>query len=212
MGHVALLGDSIFDNKAYVRPHEPAVIDQVREALPDDWQATLLAVDGCVTGDVPRQLDGLPGDVSHVVVSVGGNDALEHLSMLTEEAASVAEVFGRIATISEQFERSYRHTLGAVLRRHAATVVCTVYFPNFPDRTIQRLARAGLAVFNDVILRAAASTGVPVLDLRLICTEPADYANPIEPSALGGQKIARAIARVATSHDFAGRRAVIYSR
>jgi hypothetical protein len=32
-----------------------------------------------------------------------------------------------------------------------------------------------------------------VIDLRLICSEPADYANPIEPSGPGGQKIARAI-------------------
>lgn len=211
MGHVALVGDSIFDNRTYVAGDEPAVIDQIRESLPDGWQATLLAVDGSVTGDVPRQLDGLSGDVSHIVVSVGGNDALEHLSMLTEDAASVAEVFGRIATIGEQFERSYLHTLGAVLRRHVATTVCTVYFPSFPDRTMQRLACAGLAVFNDVILRAAVNAGAPVLDLRLICDEPADYANPIEPSAHGGQKIARAIAQVVTSHNFAGRRTVIYS-
>jgi hypothetical protein len=32
-----------------------------------------------------------------------------------------------------------------------------------------------------------------VIDLRLVCTEPADYANPIEPSSGGGEKIARAI-------------------
>jgi len=31
------------------------------------------------------------------------------------------------------------------------------------------------------------------VDLRLVCTEPSDYANPIEPSGSGGAKIARAI-------------------
>jgi hypothetical protein len=30
--------------------------------------------------------------------------------------------------------------------------------------------------------------------LRLVCTEPSDYANPIEPSGSGGRKIALAIA------------------
>jgi hypothetical protein len=30
-------------------------------------------------------------------------------------------------------------------------------------------------------------------DLRLICTEEADYANPIEPSERGGEKISRVI-------------------
>jgi hypothetical protein len=36
-----------------------------------------------------------------------------------------------------------------------------------------------------------------VVDLRLVCGEPADYANPIEPSGRGGLKIARAVARAA---------------
>lgn len=211
MGHVVLLGDSIFDNGAYVGSGEPAVSDQVRAALPAGWDATLLAVDGSVTGDVPGQLAGLPKDASHLVVSAGGNDALGHMEVLAEGARSVAEALGRIAAIGEQFERGYARMLGMVLRRHLPTALCTIYFPNYPDRMTQRLACAGLTVFNDVILRAAASAGLPVLDLRLICTAPADYANPIEPSAHGGQKIARAIAQVVTSHNFAGRRTVIYS-
>jgi len=33
--------------------------------------------------------------------------------------------------------------------------------------------------------------------LRLICDEDADFANPIEPSARGGAKIAQAISRFA---------------
>jgi hypothetical protein len=39
-----------------------------------------------------------------------------------------------------------------------------------------------------------------VIDLRLICDERADYSavSPIEPSAAGGGKIARAIARAVT--------------
>ena len=48
-------------------------------------------------------------------------------------------------------------------------------------------------VFNDVILRVAVEYGLAVIDLRFVCTEPSDYANPIEPSSIGGAKIARAI-------------------
>ena len=33
-----------------------------------------------------------------------------------------------------------------------------------------------------------------IIDLRLVCDEPAEYANPIEPSSIGGAKIALAIA------------------
>ena len=50
--------------------------------------------------------------------------------------------------------------------------------------------------FNDVILRVAFESKLQVIDLRLVCTEPADYANPIEPSSLGGEKIARAMMRL----------------
>jgi len=211
MGHLVLLGDSIFDNGRYVGPDEPAVIEQVRAALPAGWDATLLAVDGSVAGDVPAQLAGLPKDASHVVVSAGGNDALGHLSMLTEAAESVAEVFGRLAAIGEQFERSYLRMLGTVLRRNLPTILCTIYYPNFPERDLQRLAVAGLPTFNDVILRAAVGAGLPVVDLRLIFTEPADYANPIEPSSRGGEKLARVLARTATEHDFAAGRTLLYS-
>jgi hypothetical protein len=34
-----------------------------------------------------------------------------------------------------------------------------------------------------------------------VCTEPADYANPIEPSGSGGLKIARAVARMIGALD-----------
>src|SRR5688572_16398198 len=79
--HVVLLGDSIFDNAAYVAGG-PAVVDQLHTILPADWKATLLAVDGDTTGLVADRLRGLPADASHLVVSVGGNDALRHTYLL----------------------------------------------------------------------------------------------------------------------------------
>jgi hypothetical protein len=45
---VVLLGASISDNKAYVGSG-PDVIEQLREALPSGWSATLGAVDGSTT-------------------------------------------------------------------------------------------------------------------------------------------------------------------
>src|SRR5436853_322199 len=90
MGHVVLLGDSIFDNARYV-PDRPAVIEQVRKGLPSGWKATLLAVDGHVTRDVAGQLAGLPADATHLFVSVGGNDALGESAILLEPACTVGE-------------------------------------------------------------------------------------------------------------------------
>jgi hypothetical protein len=44
-----------------------------------------------------------------------------------------------------------------------------------------------LSVFNDTITREAAR-GLALIDLRLICTEDEDLANPIEPSVIGGAR------------------------
>src|SRR5437763_7003051 len=83
MSHVVLLGDSIFDNAAYV-PGRPPVVEQLRRALPAGWRATLLAVDGHTTADVAGQLARLPADATHLVVSVGGNDALGASAVLAK--------------------------------------------------------------------------------------------------------------------------------
>ncbi|HEX8687376.1 MAG TPA: hypothetical protein VF654_12790, partial [Pyrinomonadaceae bacterium] len=64
--------------------------------------------------------------------------------------------------------------------------------------------------FNDAIIRAAFEAGAPLLDLRLICDEDADYANPIEPSEAGGAKIADAILRLLSGHDFGKRRTEVF--
>lgn len=200
MSHVVLLGDSIFDNGAYVRRGEPDVVKQVQAKLPQGWKATLCAVDGAVTTGVERQMDRVPPDASHLVVSAGGNDALRHSGILREQARSVAEVVGRLALVQDEFARSYRAMLDRVLERRLPTAICTIYDARFPDPQEQRLVVTALSIFNDVITREAFARRLPLIDLRLICNEPDDYANPIEPSAKGGDKIAGVIAQVAAGN------------
>jgi hypothetical protein len=200
MGHVVLLGDSIFDNAAYV-PGGPDVVRQVRGKLPRHWQATLCAVDGAVTRSVEPQLRAVPSDASHLVVSVGGNDALGHAAIFREPARSVAEVLGRLAGIRDGFARDYLAMLDAVAARGLPVALCTIYDARFPDAEEQRRVVAGLTLFNDVITRAAFSRRLALLDLRLICDEDDDYANPIEPSVKGGEKIATAIAQAAVGNS-----------
>lgn len=193
MSHVVLLGDSIFDNAAYVRGG-PDVVRQLRERIPSGTRATLLAVDGAVIDDVIQQIPRLPADATHLVLSVGGNDALGHADLLTRRARSSAEVLEWLVDAIEPFERSYAMLLDALLTRGRPVVACTIYNGNL-DRSQQRAARAALAVFNDAIQCEARRRDVPVIELRHVCTEPGDYANPIEPSVRGGGKIADAIVR-----------------
>jgi lysophospholipase L1-like esterase len=192
--HVVLLGDSIFDNAAYVAGG-PDVVSQLRDELPNGWAATLCAVDGAVVADVERQLGCVPRDATHLVVSAGGNDALGHADLLNRPARSAAEVLGLLGDAARAFEERYRRMLRTVLRRGLPLTVCTIYNGNLPDPLVQRLASTALTVFNDAILRAAIAARTRVIDLRLVCDQPADYANPIEPSVCGGAKIAEAVAR-----------------
>jgi hypothetical protein len=197
MPHVVLLGDSIFDNAAYVRGG-PDVVAQLREALPAGWEATLRAVDGAVTTDVERQLARLPADATHLVLSVGGNDALGEAGILQERASSAAQVLGRLADMRGRFAVRYREALDGVLAAGLPVVACTIYEGSFPDEETRRLTSVALAVFNDAILRLLVERGMDAIDLRLVCDSPRDYANPIEPSVEGGRKIARAIVRAVT--------------
>jgi len=209
MSHVVLLGDSIFDNAAYVGGG-PDVVAQLRPLLPAGWRATLRAVDGAVTGGVSRQLQQLPADASHLVISTGGNDALGQSGVLDERAFSIAGAVGRLAGVREGFQRDYRAMLDAVLARRLPTAVCTIYDARYPDPQRQRLVVTALTVFNDVITREAFGRGLPLIDLRLLCDEDEDYANPIEPSVHGGAKIARAIAALVTAPP--ARRPEVYAR
>jgi lysophospholipase L1-like esterase len=209
MPHLVLLGDSIFDNAAYVRGG-PDVVRQVRDVLPAGWRATLGAVDGATTRGVAAQLARLPEDATHIVLSVGGNDALGASGLLYTSADSVADALGLLADAQDAFEESYRAMLAQVLAAGLPTAVCTIYDTpaSGPDH---RIIKAALALFNDRITRAAFSHRLPLIDLRLICSDHSDYANPIEPSVRGGEKMARAIAELAGACEADWRRPLVVS-
>lgn len=195
MAHIVLLGDSIFDNAPYV-PAGMAVADHLRACLAPHDRASLLARDGSELDDVAAQLPGLAAlsePPTRLVLSCGGNDVLGLLGAMHGPVASVLEAVELLAAWQRDFRAAYCRMLGAVLATGLPLTVCTIYdaVPGLSPGL-----RTALAVFNDVIIREAASRGLALLDLRLVCTEPQDYAacSPIEPSAQGGRKIAQALA------------------
>ena len=202
MSHAVLLGDSIFDNGIYV-PDGPAFVDQIRALLPEGWTVTLLAVDGHVTADVEAQLARLPHDATHLAVSCGGNDALHYLSVLSEGAQSVAEVLVRFSQIRSDFRQKYRRMLDKVVATQRNVTICTIY-DCIPD--LEPIQHTALSMFNEVILREAISAKVPIIDLRLVCTERSDYSelSPIEPSQMGGEKIATVLRNLLLGTSFPG--------
>ena len=135
--------------------------------------------------------------------SAGSPDAAGELEELRgpdsrrvlKELGSATHLLDVLSILQHEFARNYEKALSSVRKTGLPAVACTVY-DSIPH--LEARYRTALSVFNDHIIRRAAAFGFPVLDLRAICNEEADYApvSPIEPSDTGGRKIAAAIARV----------------
>ena len=107
-----------------------------------------------------------------------------------------------LSRMKADFQAGYRTLIKNLLALSRPLLVCTIYdhVPGLPPELV-----TALGVFNDVILREAIRHRLPVLDLRMICTEHSDYsvASPIEPSSQGGEKIASRIVTTIVQHDSA---------
>jgi hypothetical protein len=209
VNHIVLIGDSVFDNASYVSGGLD-VISHLRNNVPRGWKATLCAVDGSMVSGIQLQIANLPPDATHLVISAGGNNAINHAGILDEFDQSTTQTLNRMADISDEFEALYRGMLIEVLHLGLPTAVCTIYYPRFPDSFINRAACMALGLFNDVIIRSAFTAGVPLIDLRLVCEKDEDFANPIEPSDIGGKKIAASIYRLVSEHDFSKGRTEVF--
>jgi hypothetical protein len=192
MQHIVLLGDSIFDNASYV-PVGKSVLQHFQTLLPEGSRVTLLAVDGDIVQSVFDQLEDLPADATHLALSVGGNDALHLAGQLF---GKTVQTIGEALSAAYEFVADFRSDYESLFTRLAATqlpiAACTIY-DNVPGLGHRELA--GLALFNDVITRTALEHRANLIDLRILCRDTADYSevSPIEPSHLGGLKIAKAI-------------------
>jgi hypothetical protein len=190
--HIVLLGDSTLDNGAYTAGG-PDVLAQVRAALPSGWRAVSVAIDGSTTADISPQLAEVPRSATHLIVSVGGNNALLRADLLDTPVSSSGEALGLLDAAITDFGKAYRSMLDACVALGLPTVAFTIYDGRFESDAARAAARAAVGAFNDVISRAARERTVRVLELRDLCNRPEHFANPIEPSVLGGLRIAEAI-------------------
>ena len=146
--------------------------------------------------------------LDNVAYTLGGPDVIRQLrarmprswraSLLAVDGSMIADLPDQLAKLPSDAS----HLVVAIggndvlasmeLMLGLSTTVCTIYNGNLSEDEAA-VARVGLTAFNDVILRVAFESRFRVIDLRLVCSEPSDYANPIEPSSAGGEKIARAI-------------------
>ncbi len=145
---VVLLGDSILDNAPYTAP-EPDTAAHLQSLLEPRWAVRRLAQDGARMSDVHGQLSKLRERPSVAVLSIGGNDAIEHIELLDRRAATAADVLGELLAIADDFGHQYQAVAQAVAAVAARTLLCTIYEVPLEPPPYARLARVPLALLND---------------------------------------------------------------
>lgn len=204
--HVVLFGDSILDNAAYV-DGGPDVATQLRAVLNPDDRVTLKAIDGSISEQVERHLGDCPEDATHVIVSSGGNDILHHAALLEQPCGTMAAAMAVLGEARAVFEPAHRSLVDTAAMLDLPVAMCTIYDANMgPHITI------AMAIFNDAITRHIHSAAIDLIDLRLVCEQSTDYANPIEPSVAGGAKIAAVIAEYVNSVEQKSDRTRVFAR
>ena len=204
--HFVMLGDSVFDNGSYI-PGEPAVEEQVSEQLKflyPDATLTFKARDGAVMSDVlDRQIQLIPEEATHIALSIGGNDLLDLRGNLGDMVGTrFQENLIFLSKLKQEFAEKFRRVINNIDSLGIPFTVCTIYYAGSIVETGEKRIDLGDQLGfagTDVVVDAfdAAITQVSqkaenckeIIDLRILFDNTNCYANPIEPSCIGGEKI-----------------------
>ena len=166
-----------------------------------DSEYTQLAFDGDTTLNVlnGQLLSPAIATSSHLVLSIGGNDLLQNLSFLYE--GPVDKINDAVAGVQQYIFKPLEQRFETIIQRlsshRANLLLCTVYEGDLGRtdefRDVLDSSKIMVSSFNDTVYKTASMYNADVLELRHIFTSSEDYANPIEPSHIGGEKLAQAI-------------------
>ena len=192
---LVLLGDSIIDNKTYVLEGELSVLEHIKSKT--ETPVMQLALDGATTDDVINsQIQAIPFGTSHIVLSIGGNDLLNEIPFLMEDFKYTPnQVLERCQSLIAPITQKYESIVSQLQTTSRANLLlCTVYEGDLEGSVmyddIAISSRAMLSLFNDSVYKTHNMFKTGILELRHIFTNKEDYANPIEPSHQGGEKLA----------------------
>ena len=169
------------------------------------------------------QIAGLESPPTKLILSAGGNDILGISRILDHKVGTVQDALRLLQKEAAGFSSRYGKCLDRLKSLSLPLWVLTIYDPCFRNRdrwvsigqqpphdldnSRNQISHTAISIFNSEIYLQANRRGIPVIDLRTIFTDPKDYANPIEPSAIGGAKLAKAISTRVLAFDNLLRRA-----
>ena len=184
--HLVLLGDALQNIDLGTGEIESVLVPRPR----NPWRLTVLKAPQELSRGHVREI---PEDATHVVISVEGAWAIQASGMLQRPAQTVREALGTLSAAADAFEGILRGMIGAARETGLPTVVCTMVPDHFVEPVQHRIFSTALAIFNDRVMRSAVAAGLPIVDLRLVCNEDADYATETLLSRAGVRKAANVI-------------------
>lgn len=184
--HAVLLGDALENIDLGPDHPERALVPRPR----NPWKLTVVPPEQVLR---PGPISAIPGDASHIAISLDGGWAIDTSGLLRGRANSIEAALDTLATAADEFESIFSALVTAALETALPTAVCTLVPARFAEPARQRVAATALAIFNERIERRAFAARLPIVDLRLVCDENADYASETLLSRAGVRKVANVV-------------------
>lgn len=186
-----LLGDSILKNDSYIGKSKSVsqLVAERNNTNNNKLNVVCLAKDNSKLVDIYGQIEQI--DVAYntynatVFLSAGGNDILFYY---VEQNQDITNTY-----YLQQMLESYKKVVASIRVRLPKATICLidVYYPN--SLRYQRF-HSIIKSWNKLVDQFARQYNYKILRISNIVTEPNDFAFHIEPSFLGGEKIANMIA------------------
>jgi len=180
---IILLGDSMLENKYYVKEGK-SIIDFLKESFDKIYS---FAVDGTTITGIYQQIKKIPQNFNnndtYIFLSVGGNDIIER--------AQSGSTIENIDTIFEEYMKMVESLKTKMF--DSKIVLLTLYYPASKD---YHLYYGMIKDWNQKLEYFALRNEMQVIKTNQILSDPNDFINNIEPSKLGGEKLAESILNV----------------
>lgn len=182
---IILLGDSILKNNSYVS-NGKGVDDLLKER--NNGKIYSLAENNSKIVDIYSQIDKIPIDLNNkstiIFLSAGGNDILSFYVDQKEDATDTS--------ILNPMFSAYKKLVESIQTRlnDAQIVLLDIYYP---DNITYKQFHPIISEWNQKIYEYGNKNSYNVIKISDDLTQPSDFTMGIEPSAIGGEKIANLI-------------------
>ena len=175
---IILVGDSILKNNSYVL--EENSVEKLLSTK-TDAHVYCFAVNDSIITDAQKQVNMLPQHLNepstHIFLSIGGNDILKGID-------PVSSIF-----------RQYMDLVDLIKERMDKTkiVLINLYYPT--DEKYEKYYDS-IKRWNELVGAYAEDNHLKVLDASTILFKEEDFTSEIEPSVIGGEKLANEISKI----------------